>query len=75
MENRVVSGRVSGRVESRFILCNYCGGMSRDAYLTEKDGKQELRCSDCIPTVVNKQTVQLNRETVNDKQVSLNVKL
>ena len=64
---------ISGKIEGKFLLCNYCRGMLRDACLFEKDEKQELRCSDCIPTDVNKQRVQLNRETVNDKQVSLNL--
>ena len=57
--------------ERKFLLCNYCRGMLRDACLTEKDGKQELRCSVCIPKHVYKHKVQLNRETVSEKQVSL----
>ena len=64
---------ISGKGEGKFLLCNYCRGMLRDACLFEKDDKQELRCSVCIPTDVNKQKVQLNRETVNSKQVSLNL--
>ena len=61
---------ISGKVEERFLLCNYCRGMLRDACLFEKNGKQELRCSVCIPKDVNKQRVQMNREAVNEKQVS-----
>ena len=56
--------------EGRFLLCSYCRGMLRNAYVFEKNGKQELRCSVCIPTVVNKHKAQLNHETVNEKQVS-----
>ena len=57
--------------EGKFLLCNYCSGMLRGASLFEKDGKQELRCSVCIPKHVYKHKVQLNRETVSEKQVSL----
>ena len=64
---------IIGKMETKFLLCNYCGGMLRDACLFEKDGKQELRCSVCIPTDVNKQIAQLNCETVNEKQVRLNL--
>ena len=53
-----------------FLLCNYCGGMLRDACLFEKDGKHKVACSVCIPKDVNKQIAQLNREAVNEKQVS-----
>ena len=63
--------KITSKMEEKFLLCNYCGGMLRDASLFEKNGKQELRCSVCIPTDVNTHKVQLNRETVNEKQVSL----
>ena len=56
--------------EGKFLLCNYCRGMLRDACLFEKDGKHGVVCSLCIPKDVNKQIAQLNRETVNEKQVS-----
>ena len=59
--------------EGRFLLCNYCGGVSRDACLFEKDGKHKVACSLCIPKDVNRKMAQLNRETVDEKQVSLNL--
>ena len=59
--------------EGRFILCNYCGGLLRDACLFEKDGKHGVACSLCVPKDVNRKIAQLNRETVNEKQVSLNL--
>ena len=64
---------ITEKGEGRFLLCNYCVGMLRDACLFEKDGKHKVACSLCIPKDVNKQIAQLNRETVNDKQVSLNL--
>ena len=40
--------------------------------LVEIDGKQELRCSVCIPLNANKLVIaHLNREAVNNKHVSL----
>ena len=65
---------ISGKGEGKFLLCNYCRGVSRDACLFEKDGKHKVACSLCIPKDVNQQIAQLNRETVNEKQVSLNLK-
>ena len=59
--------------EGRFLLCNYCRGMLREACFYEEDGKHKVACSLCIPKDVNKQLAQLNRETVSEKQVSLNL--
>ena len=64
---------ISGKIEGKFLLCNYCRGMLRDACLTEKDGRPGVACSLCISKDTNKQIAQLNRETVNEKQVSLNL--
>ena len=64
---------ITEKVEAKFLLCNYCRGMLRDAYLFEKDGKQDLRCSVCTPKDVNKRSSQLSRETVNEKQVILSM--
>ena len=55
--------------EANFLLCHYCGGMLRDACLFITAGKQELACSFCIPKNVNKQTVQINRDTIVEKKV------
>ena len=59
--------------EGKFLFCNYCRGVLRDACLFEQDGKHKVACSLCIPKYVNKQIAQMNRETVNEKQVSLNI--
>ena len=61
------------RTELVVLFCNYCRGMLRDACFYEKDGKHKVACSLCIPKGINKQIAQLNRETVNEKQVSLNL--
>ena len=63
--------KISSKTEEKFLLCYYCGGMLRDACFYEKDGKHKVACSLCIPKDVNKQIAQLNRETINEKQVSL----
>ena len=62
---------ITGKGEGKFLLCNYCRGVSRNACLFDKYDKQELRCSGCIQKDVNKQIAQLNREAVGEKQVSL----
>ena len=65
--------KISSKIEEKFLLCNYCRGMLRDACFYEKDGKHKVACSLCIPKDVNKQIAQLNSETVNEKQVSLHL--
>ena len=64
---------ITNKIEAKFLLCSYCKGMLRDACLFEKDGKQELACSVCLPKDFVKQIARLNAETINEKQVSTRV--
>ena len=66
----VLMEEISGNLGEKFLLCNYCRGMLRDACLFEKDCRHGIACSLCIPKGINKQLAQLNRETVSEKQVS-----
>ena len=59
--------------EANFLLCHYCGGMLRDACLFMNGDKQEVACSFCIPNNVNKQTAQINRDTIIEKKVRFNL--
>ena len=59
------------KIEAKFLLCNYCRGMLRDACLFEKDGKQELACSVCVPKDEIEIIAQLNRDSVLEREVSL----
>ena len=61
---------ITEKGEGKFLLCNYCRGMLRDACSFVKDGKHGVACSLCIPEYVDKEMAELNRETVNEKQVS-----
>ena len=60
---------ITGKIEEKFLLCSYCGGMLRNACLSEKDGKQELECSICAPEDENKIIAQLNRDSVLEREV------
>ena len=61
---------ITGKVEAKFLLCNYCRGMLRDACFYKKDGKQELACSVCVSNDKDKQMADLNRDSVGERQVS-----
>ena len=63
--------RLQGEVEEKFLLCNSCRGVLRDACLYEKNGIQELRCSVCIPDDVKEQAAQLNREVADKRRVRI----
>ena len=60
-----------GAVEEKFLLCNHCRGVLRDACLYAIDGIQELRCSACIPLDEALIVAQLNREIINTRQVRI----
>ena len=62
--------KIRNKLEEMFLLCNGCRGVLRDACMIERDGKQELRCSVCVPDNVYASVAQMNREAVNEKQVS-----
>ena len=55
--------------EERFLLCKACQGLLRDACLLINEGKQEFRCSVCLPKNVTVQRAQINQESVNEKHV------
>ena len=59
--------------EANFLLCHYCRGMLRNACLFMNGDKQEVACSFCIPNNVNKQTAQINRDTIIKKKVRFNL--
>ena len=60
---------ITEKVAAKFLLCNYCRGVLRDACFYEKDFKHEVACSLCIPKETNKQIARINRETINEKHV------
>ena len=60
-----------GAVEEKFLLCNDCRGVLRDACLYTIDGIQQLRCSACIPHDTALIVAQLNREIINTRQVRI----
>ena len=62
--------QLTSKVEERFLLCSYCSGIMRDACLLEREGKQELRCLVCIPEGIPCDTLEMNREVINEKIVS-----
>ena len=66
---------ITGKIEEKFLLCSYCRGMLRDACLFEKDGKQELVCSICVPKDENKIIAQLNRDSVLEREVRFDLNL
>ena len=74
-KTELLEEKITNKIEAKFLLCSYCGGMLRDACLFEKDGKQELACSVCLPKDSAKQIAQINAETINEKQVSTKVLL
>ena len=63
--------QLTNKLEAKFLLCNCCKGLMRDACLMGKEGKQELRCMGCIPEGVVWQPVEMNREAINEKLVSI----
>ena len=62
--------QLTNKEEERFLLCSYCSGVVRDACLLEREGKQELRCLVCIPEGMPCDTLEMNREVINEKIVS-----
>ena len=62
--------QLTSKLEERFLLCSYCSGVMRDACLLEREGKQELRCLVCIPEGIACDTLEMNREVINEKIVS-----
>ena len=62
---------ITSKLEEKFLLCCYCSALMRDACLLEKEGKQELRCLVCIPEGIPWQPVEMSRETINEKLVSI----
>ena len=73
-KTQLFAEKISGKMETKFLLCNCCRGVLREACFFEKEGKQEFRCSVCLPTDVNKQIAPMNRETVKERQVKLKCK-
>ena len=63
--------QLTSKLEERFLLCSYCSGVMRDACLLEREGKQELRCLVCVPEGIPWQPVEMSRESVNEKIVSV----
>ena len=63
--------QITSKLEEKFLLCSYCSALMRDACLLEKEGKQELRCLVCIPEDIPWQPVEMSRETINEKLVSI----
>ena len=63
--------QLTSKLEERFLLCSYCSGVVRDACLLEREGKQELRCLVCVPEGIPWQPVEMSRESVNEKIVSI----
>ena len=63
--------QITSKLEEKFLLCSYCSSLMRDACLLEKEGKQELRCLVCIPQGIPWQPVEMSRETINEKLVSI----
>ena len=63
--------QITSKLEEKFLLCSYCSGLMRDACLLQKEGKQELRCLVCIPEGIPWQPVEMSRETINEKLVSI----
>ena len=63
--------QLTSKLEERFLLCSYCSGVMRDACLLEREGKQELRCLVCIPEGLPWQPLEMNREAINEKIVSI----
>ena len=63
--------QLTSKLEEKFLLCSYCSGVMRDACLLEMEGKQELRCLICIPDGIPWQPVEMSREAINEKIVSI----
>ena len=69
----LLEGKLTSKVEEKFLLCSYCSGVMRDACLLEGEGKQELRCLVCIPEGIAPlipEPALMSRESVNEKIVS-----
>ena len=63
--------------EERLLICGGCRGILREASVIAKGNKQELKCSACV-SVQDKsfaQPVMTNREVINERQVSISLKL
>ena len=60
------------KVEQRLLLCKVCQGLLREASLFENEGKQELRCSLCLPKNVVTQKQFIIQESINEKTVRTN---
>ena len=67
--------QLTSKEEEKFLLCSYCSGVMRDACLLKREGKQELRCLVCIPEGMPCDTLEMNREVISEKMVSLFVSL
>ena len=57
------------KTEEKLLLCKVCNGLLREASLFENEGKQELRCSLCLPENIPTQRQCIIQESINEKNV------